>query len=273
VREPADAPYIDVDAVCKSYSGHGRTTVALGGVSMQIERGSFVSIVGPSGCGKSTLLQIMAGLVRPTSGETRLRSRPVTQPPPEIVYVFQQYTRSLFPWKTVEGNVAYGLEARGRLSAREIAQRSREYIELVKLGGFERHYPWQLSGGMQQRVAIARALACGPDVLLMDEPFSSVDSLTRVGLQELLLGLWKELGFTVVFVTHDTDEAIYLSTRVIALSKPPSRVGMDMSIELPLPRDQISTRELPSYLAYRHRILAQLFADEGLSTARNSVST
>jgi len=117
---------------------------------------------------------------------------------------------------------------------------------------------------MQQRVAIARALACGPDVLLMDEPFSSVDSLTRVGLQELLLRLWKELGFTVVFVTHDTDEAIYLSTRVVALSKPPESVAMDLPIDLPRPRDQIATRELPAYLAYRHRILAQLFADEGL---------
>jgi NitT/TauT family transport system ATP-binding protein len=208
----------------------------------------------------------MAGLVRPTSGETRLKSRPVVEPPAEIVYVFQQYTRSLFPWKTVEGNVAYGLEARSKLDRKQIAKRAREYIDLVKLEGFERHYPWQLSGGMQQRVAIARALACGPDVLLMDEPFSSVDSLTRVGLQDLLLGVWKELGLTVVFVTHDTDEAIYLSTRVIALSKSPSRVEMDLAIELPLPRDQITTREIPTYLAYRHRILAQLFADEGLRT-------
>jgi NitT/TauT family transport system ATP-binding protein len=272
VNEAADAAYIDVDTICKSYTGHGNTTVALGGVSLQIRRGSFVSIVGPSGCGKSTLLQVMAGLVQPTSGETRLKSRRVTEPPAEMIYVFQQYTRSLFPWKTVEGNVAYGLEARGRLGKAEIARRAREYIALVKLDGFERHYPWQLSGGMQQRVAIARALACGPDVLLMDEPFSSVDSLTRVGLQELLLGLWKELGFTVVFVTHDTDEAIYLSTRVIALSKPPATVAMDLAIDLPLPRDQIATRELPAYLAYRHRILAQLFADEGLQRTAPAVA-
>lgn len=264
----AAAAYIDVAEICKSYStGHGEPTVALGGVSLQIERGSFVSIVGPSGCGKSTLLQVMAGLVPPTSGETRLMSRPVTDPPAEMVYVFQQYTRSLFPWKTVERNVAYGLEVRGRLGKTAIAKRARDYIGLVRLGGFEKHYPWQLSGGMQQRVAIARALACGPDVLLMDEPFSSVDSLTRVGLQELLLGLWKELGFTVVFVTHDTDEAIYLSTRVVALSRPPATVAMDLRIDLPVPRDQITTRELPAYLGYRHRILAQLFADEGLQRA------
>jgi NitT/TauT family transport system ATP-binding protein len=264
VHDALPPAYLEVRSICKSYTGHGRTTEALGGVSLKIERGSFVSIVGPSGCGKSTLLQIMAGLVRPTSGETRVNSRIVIAPPAEMVYVFQQYTRSLFPWKTVESNVAYGLEARGGQARVDITRRARQYIALVKLDGFERHYPWQLSGGMQQRVAIARALACGPDVLLMDEPFSSVDSLTRVGLQELLLRLWQELGLTVVFVTHDTDEAIYLSTRVIALSKPPAVVGMDLSIDLPLPRDQIATRELPSYLSYRHRILAQLFADEGL---------
>jgi len=259
-----DAPYIAVRGVHKVYIGHGRTTNALGGVEMEIVRGSFVSIVGPSGCGKSTLLQIMAGLVPATGGEVSLEGRRVVEPPPEIIYVFQQYTRSLYPWKTVAGNVAYGLENRGGLSREQIAARTREYIGLVKLDGFERHYPWQLSGGMQQRVAIARALACRPDVLLMDEPFSSVDALTRVGLQELVMRLWRELGLTVIFVTHDTDEAVYLSSRVIALSKPPAVVRVDLAIELPHPRDQITTRELPLYLNYRHQLLAQLFADEGL---------
>jgi NitT/TauT family transport system ATP-binding protein len=262
----AGAPYIAVRGIHKSYTGHGRTTRALGGVEMQVEQGSFVSIVGPSGCGKSTLLQIMAGLVPATEGRVELQARTVTEPPPEILYVFQQYTRSLFPWKTVEKNIAYGLENRGGLTPAEIAARTREYIGLVKLDGFERHYPWQLSGGMQQRVAIARALACRPAVLLMDEPFSSVDALTRVGLQELVLRLWRELGLTIVFVTHDTEEAIYLSTRVVALSKPPSVVGMDLQIDLPHPRDQITTRELPRYLEYRHRLLSQLFTDEGLAT-------
>ena len=144
-----------------------------------------MSIVGPSGCGKSTLLQIMAGLVAPTSGAVFLEDRKVEAPPPTVIYVFQQYTRSLFPWKTVERNVAFGLESRELLSRQAIAARTRELIGLVKLTGFEQHYPWQLSGGMQQRVAIARALACRPAVLLMDEPFSAVDALTRVGLQEL----------------------------------------------------------------------------------------
>jgi NitT/TauT family transport system ATP-binding protein len=239
--------------------------VALNGVDLDVERGSFVSIVGPSGCGKSTLLQIMAGLVAPTAGSVVLEGRKVESPPPGAIYVFQQYTRSLFPWKTVERNVAFGLENRRGLSRAEIAARTRELIALVKLSGFERHYPWQLSGGMQQRVAIARALVCRPEVLLMDEPFSAVDALTRVGLQELLRALWRELGLTVIFVTHDVDEGVYLSTRVVALSRAPAAVAADLAIELPHPRHQIATRALPQYLDYRARLLAQLFADEGLT--------
>jgi NitT/TauT family transport system ATP-binding protein len=248
----------------KAFAAPGGTTVALEGVDLDLERGSFVSIVGPSGCGKSTLLQIMAGLVAPTSGAVFLEDRKVEVPPPTVIFVFQQYTRSLFPWKTVERNVAFGLESRESLSRQAIAARTRELIGLVKLTGFEQHYPWQLSGGMQQRVAIARALACRPAVLLMDEPFSAVDALTRVGLQELLRALWRELGLTVVFVTHDVDEGVYLSTRVVALTRAPGAVAADLPIELPHPRNQITTRELPQYLDYRGRLLAQLFADEGL---------
>jgi NitT/TauT family transport system ATP-binding protein len=257
-------PYIDVRGLRKEYASHGQRTVALADASFAVEQGAFVSIVGPSGSGKSTLLQIMAGLTRATTGEVRFEGRRVDAPPREIVYLFQQYTRSLFPWKTVAANVAYGLENRGALSAQEIKRRTHEFIGLVKLDGFERHYPWQLSGGMQQRVAIARALACGPAVLLMDEPFSAVDALTRVGLQELVLKLWRELSVTIIFVTHDIDEAVYMSTRVIALSRPPATVRMDVAIELPHPRDPITSRELPAYLDYRRRLLSQLFADEGV---------
>jgi NitT/TauT family transport system ATP-binding protein len=137
----------------------------------------------------------------------------------------------------------------------------------VKLTGFERHYPWQLSGGMQQRVAIARALACRPALLLMDEPFSAVDALTRVGLQELLRSLWRELGLTVVFVTHDVDEGVYLSTRVIAMTRAPGRIAADLTIDLPDPRDQIATRALPLYLDYRGHLLAQIFADVGIAAS------
>jgi NitT/TauT family transport system ATP-binding protein len=166
----------------------------------------------------------------------------------------------------VERNVAFGLENKGNLSRQEIAARTREMIGLVKLTGFERHYPWQLSGGMQQRVAIARALACRPAVLLMDEPFSAVDALTRAGLQELLRTLWRELNLTIVFVTHDVDEGIYLSTRVVALTRAPGTIAIDMTIEVPAPRDQITTRALPVYLESRARLLAQLFVDEGLKS-------
>ena len=248
----------------KSFAAAGGTTVALNGVDLDIEAGGFVSVVGPSGCGKSTLLQIMAGLASPTSGDVFYKQDRVQDPPPDVLYVFQQYTRSLFPWKTVERNVAFGLENKGTMSRAEIAARTRELIGLVKLTGFERHYPWQLSGGMQQRVAIARALACRPAVLLMDEPFSAVDALTRAGLQELLRSLWRELNLTVVFVTHDVDEGVYLSTRVVALTRAPGTIAIDIPIDLPAPRDQIATRAEPNYLDYRARLLAQLFADEGI---------
>jgi len=261
-----DAPrlFLRVCGVRKVFGAAGGTTVALNGVDLEITKGSFVSIVGPSGCGKSTLLQIIAGLIDGTSGAVFFDDRKVIGPPPGALYVFQQYTRSLFPWKTVERNVTFGLENRETLSRSEIDARTREIIGLVKLTGFEHHYPWQLSGGMQQRVAIARALACRPEVLLMDEPFSAVDALTRAGLQELLRSLWRELGLTVIFVTHDVDEGVYLSTRVVALTRAPGTVAVDLPINLPHPRDQIATRALPQYLDYRARLLAQLFADEGL---------
>jgi NitT/TauT family transport system ATP-binding protein len=260
------SPLLCVRGVRKEYAAPAGVTIALNGVDLDIKRGSFVSIVGPSGCGKSTLLQIMAGLVGATAGSVSLADRSVIAPPPEMIYVFQQYTRSLFPWKTVEDNVAFGLENRGGLSRETVSARTAEIIDLVRLSGFERFFPWQLSGGMQQRVAIARALACQPSVLLMDEPFSAVDALTRVGLQELVLKLWRELGLTVIFVTHDSDEAIYLSTRVVALTRSPGTIALDLAIDLPRPRDQIATRALPDYLEYRARILEQLFADEGLSS-------
>ena len=262
-----ERPFLHIRGLRKAFAAPSGITVALDGIDLEIARGSFVSIVGPSGCGKSTLLQIIAGLVAPSSGEVLLEGHRVQGPPPTVLYVFQQYTRSLFPWKTVERNVAFGLENREQLSRAAIAARTRDLIGLVKLTGFERHYPWQLSGGMQQRVAIARALACRPALLLMDEPFSAVDALTRVGLQELLRCLWRELGLTVVFVTHDVDEGVYLSTRVIAMTRAPGRIAADLAIDVPDPRDQIATRALPLYLDYRGRLLAQIFADVGIAAS------
>src|ERR1700704_4142208 len=223
MTDPARS-FLRIRGLRKAFAAPGGTTVALEDVDLDIERGSFVSVVGPSGCGKSTLLQIMAGLVAPTSGAVFLEGRKVETPPPTVIYVFQQYTRSLFPWKTVERNVAFGLESRESLSRQAIAARTRELIGLVKLTGFEQHYPWQLSGGMQQRVAIARALACRPAVLLMDEPFASVDALTRAELEDLVLRVRVEFEGTVLLVTHDIDEAVYMADRVIVLSKPPSTI-------------------------------------------------
>jgi NitT/TauT family transport system ATP-binding protein len=235
---------------------------AIDRISLGVERQSFVSLIGPSGCGKSTLLQIIAGLFAPSVGEVRLAGRRVVGPPFEVIYVFQQYTKSILPWKTVRQNVAFGLENRGELKRSQIAERCTEYIRMVNLEGAEDRYPWQLSGGMQQRVAIARALACQPRVLLMDEPFSSVDALTRSGLQDLLLRLWTDLHLTIVFVTHDIDEAVYLSQRVVVLTRAPATVRNDVRIDLPYPRHQISTRENPRYLQYRRQLLREVFADE-----------
>jgi len=249
--------------VSKTFFAGGREVHALSGVSLEIEQGSFVALIGPSGCGKSTLLQMLAGLMSPTSGHVWYAGRKIDRVPPDILYVFQQYTRSLFPWKTVIGNVSFGLQHKRGITTDEIRRTVEELIELVGLAGFESHYPWQLSGGMQQRVAIARALACRPQVLLMDEPFSAVDALTRVGLQELVRRLWRELGITVVLVTHDVDEGIYMSTRAVVLSRPPGSVAIDIPIELPSPRSQIATRAEPKYLEYRAKLLGQLFGEVG----------
>jgi NitT/TauT family transport system ATP-binding protein len=214
-----------------------------------IAEGEFLTIVGPSGCGKSTLLKIIAGLVAPSSGSVRLRGEPVSAPPREMIYVFQQYEKSIFPWLSVRDNVGFGLR-----DARERTERTRRFIERVHLEGYESYYPSQLSGGMQQRVALARALACQPAVLLMDEPFSAVDALTRASLQQLVLELWQELKLTVLFVTHDVDEAVFVSSRVLALAGRPARVDIDRPIELPYPRDPVRSHEDPRFIARRSEL-------------------
>ena len=232
----------------------GAPVVALGDVSFRVEARQFVSIVGPSGCGKSTLLQCVAGLMRPTAGSVVLDGREVTGPPEGLILLFQEYNKSLMAWRSVLGNVCFGLENRRGMSRAERESAARHYIELVGLGGFERHYPWELSGGMQQRVAIARALVCQPQVLLMDEPFGSLDALTRFELEDTLLRLWESLRSTILFVTHDIDEAVYLSDRVYVLSRRPSRMIADTAMDLPRPRNQLVTREDPRFIRLRHGI-------------------
>ena len=253
--------FISLRQVSKSFGDFA----ALEDVSLEIETGTFLSIVGPSGCGKSTLLQIVGGLMSSSGGETRLKDKPVTAPPREMIYVFQQYNRSLYPWRTVRQNVGFGLESMG-VDSRQIGARCAEYIDLVGLSGFESHYPHQLSGGMQQRVAVARALACGPEVLLMDESFGSVDAQTRAGLQDLLLRLWSEYNLTVLFVTHDIDEAIYLAQKVLVLTSTPGTVRACLETELEYPRNQVSTRETEAFLAHRRYIYSLVFSDSVQAT-------
>jgi NitT/TauT family transport system ATP-binding protein len=184
--------------------------------------------------------------------------RAVTAPPPDMVYLFQQYTKSLFPWRRVKDNVAFPLEHRPGIGRREIAARCRRYLAMVGLEGFEDHYPWQLSGGMQQRVAIARALAAEPRVLLMDEPFSAVDALTRLELQTLVLDIWQRQKLTVLLVTHDVDEAVFMADRVAVLTRRPSTIATVVDTGLPRPRHAIQSRELPRFLSLRHMLIDML---------------
>ena len=232
----------------------GSALAALGGVSFRVEAGQFVSVVGPSGCGKSTLLQCLAGLMRPTSGQVLFDGREVTGPPEGLILLFQEYNKSLMAWRSVLGNVRFGLEGRKGISRAEMDADARQHLELVGLRGFEQHYPWELSGGMQQRVAIARALARKPEVLLMDEPFGSLDALTRIELEDTLLRLWETLHTTILFVTHDIEEAVYLSDRIYVLSRRPARVIEELDVKLPRPRNQLTTREDPRFIQHRHHI-------------------
>ncbi|HEY8334579.1 MAG TPA: ABC transporter ATP-binding protein [Tardiphaga sp.] len=254
----ASAPYLSIREVNKVYGGrHGEATTALKSISLEVKQGEFLAILGPSGCGKSTLLQIVAGLIESSAGAVVLNGKPVTAPPPEMVYLFQQYSKSLLPWRTVEQNVALVFESKG-MKKRDIAERCGEYLAMVGLASFRSHYPWQLSGGMQQRVAIARALAAQPRVLLLDEPFSAVDALTRIELQSLVLDLWARQGLTILLITHDVDEAVFMADRIAVLSSRPSTVEMVVETELPRPRDAMGTRELPRFLQLRHQLVEHL---------------
>src|SRR5919112_2282536 len=251
-------PLLEVHKLSKTYRQMGgNTTVAIGELSCRIEPGEFVSFVGPSGCGKTTLLMSIAGLIAPSAGQVIIHGKEVSGPPPNLVLVFQDFNKSLFAWRSVLGNVRFGLEARAHRSPQE-EDKARSLIELVGLKGFENHYPWELSGGMQQRVAIARALAYEPEVLLMDEPFGSLDALTRLELEDTILQLWQELGTTIVFITHDIEEAVYLSDRIWLLSRRPSRIVEELPIDFARPRNQVITRSQPGFMEIRNRIYQRI---------------
>jgi NitT/TauT family transport system ATP-binding protein len=246
---------IEARGVRKVYATRRGSVTAIDGLDFAARRGEFVAIVGPSGCGKSTLLYILGGFVPATDGVATVDGARIAGPDPSRGIVFQEFV--LFPWKTVLGNVTYGLAERG-VPRRERAERARHYLELVKLGGFERHYPKELSGGMQQRVALARSLVVDPDVLLMDEPFGAVDAQTRVVLQSELLAIWERTRKTVVFVTHSVDEALYLSDRVYVLSPRPARVRAVLDVRLPRPRDPEGVLALPEYRELHRHIWSLL---------------
>ncbi len=247
---------LHIDDLSHTYSaGTDDAFTAVGDISFDVAEGEIACIVGPSGCGKSTLMRIIAGLMKPTRGTVEIRGKQVNGVPGDLAMVFQDYSRSLFPWHRVEQNVEFPLK---HLDRAERRARAAEALEAVRLKGHESKYPWELSGGMQQRVAIARALAVQPQILLMDEPFASVDAQTRADLEDLLLSIHGDLGITVVLVTHDIDESIYLADRVVALSGHPSTVLEVLHIDLERPRDQLSTKEDDRFLANRHRIFELL---------------
>ena len=244
---------LEVEHLQFRYGSSPEAAAALEDVSFSVEQGEFVSIVGPSGSGKTTLLRCVAGLQHPTRGTVRLNGEPVTDVPKELAIVFQDYGRSLFPWMKVRENVDMPLRNMG-LSASERSERIESALAEVGLTDAMSKFPWQLSGGMQQRVAIARAVAYRPQILLMDEPFASVDAQTRADLQDMALEVWKAHDSTVLFVTHDIDESVYLSGRVIVLSQPPATVAAEIPVDLPRPRDQIETKALPAFVEQRAEV-------------------
>ncbi|MBQ1092741.1 ABC transporter ATP-binding protein [Streptomyces sp. B93] len=250
---------LDVRGLRKVYEGSGRRVEAVRDLTFTVAAGELACLVGPSGCGKTTLLKCVGGLLDPTGGEVLLAGRTVAGPPPGMAIVFQEYGRSLFPWMRVGENVELPLKQKrlSRARRRELVGDALESVGLAEAAGA---YPWQLSGGMQQRVAIARALAYEPDVLLMDEPFAAVDAQTRAELEDLVRGLWRERGMTILFVTHDIDEAVYLGERVIVLSASPTVVREQLKVDLPLERDQLHTRVAPRFAELRTQVYEQIQA-------------
>jgi ABC-type nitrate/sulfonate/bicarbonate transport system ATPase subunit len=259
-----------IDNVSRIFPGARRRapTRALEPTNLTIPDNDFVTIIGPSGCGKSTLLRLVAGLDQPTTGRILLNGIPVSEPGPDRGMVFQSYT--LFPWLTVADNIAFGLREKGTPAHRRTAI-VREWLVRIDLVSFEHHYPKQLSGGMQQRTAIARALANDPAILLLDEPFGALDNQTRALMQELLLDIWERERKTVLFVTHDIEEAIFLASRVVVMTARPGRIKTDVRIDLPHPR-RYTIKTSPEFSALKARLTEEIRAEVMLADTADRAS-
>ena len=247
-------PVLTATNLVKAYQVDGEQKVAVADVSFEVGKGEFVCVVGPSGAGKTTLLRCLSGLMPPTGGQALFEGQPIDRVPDRLSVVFQDYSRSLFPWSKVGHNIELPLKVKGVAKSRRRAE-VEQLLDAVGLAGAATRYPWQLSGGMQQRVAIARALAYRPDLLLMDEPFASVDAQTRFELEDMILKIRDEFGVTIVLVTHDIDEAVYLADRIVVLSRAPSVVERIVDVGLARPRSQSETRHDGKFVALRTEIL------------------
>ena len=249
LAEPNNCYKLQAKQLGMVYHADGKSVAALEDINLDISDGEFICLVGPSGCGKSTLLNAMGGFLSPTSGSVTIDGEAVTGPDQRRILVFQE--RGVFPWLTVEGNIGFGLS---KLSRAEREGRIAHYVQLVRLQGFEHSYPSDLSGGMKQRLQVARALAVNPDILFLDEPFGALDSITRVIMRGELLRIWQTEGRTIVFVTHDIDEAVQLADRVVVLSSRPARIQEILNVDVPHPRNISS----PRYLELRDELLEQI---------------
>lgn len=251
-------PVLQVTGLRKRYETTG--ALAIDELDLTVRTGEFLTVVGPSGCGKTTLLRALTGLLQPTDGEVRVHGQLVQgQPPSDVGIVFQDYARSLLPWLSVRSNVELPLRYRD-MAARDRRAAADAALASVGLSDAADRHPGQLSGGMQQRACIARALACRPALLLMDEPFASVDAHTRIELEDLLLRVWEDSGITIVFITHDIDESVYLGDRIVVLNPSPTSVRTTLEVPLPRPRDQITTKELPDFSHLRSTVLSEMRA-------------
>ena len=265
-------PMLEVKALAKSYGEGGDAVRAIDNLTFTVDEGEFVCIVGPSGCGKTTMLKCLSGLLPSTSGTAALDGEVIDGPPDTLALVFQEYTRSLLPWMSVLQNVMLPLKAK-KLAGDESLRLAQESLEAVGLTDFTDAYPWQLSGGMQQRVAIARALAYQPTILLMDEPFASVDAQTRAELEDLMLKVREQFQVTIVLVTHDIDEAVYLADRVVVLSQRPTFVREIVAVDLPAGRNQVTTKELPEFAHLRGHVARLIMGSPGDSAVGSATTT